>query len=201
MLMLANSLSCIEDPTKLLSLYLQTNTFQGVLITDIIKSYSAFTYVCGEMEWSGQKATVGYNSNGDYFNNNPASGLEDIAQIISCRIPEGGRRKRQTAENGGEASQIPVNMEMSEELERCRSIANIDDTSFMNITELMQDNQQDFDQLPECPSTKVQLGISTEFEEFTSQEGDCHRSIAMTMTPTINRNFNFVTVCCYADNG
>ena len=180
---------------------MQTNTFQGVLITDIIKSYSAFTYVCGEMEWSGQKATVRYNSNGDYFNNNPASGLADIAQIISCRIPKGGRRKRQPSQNGGQASQLPFNSTMTQALENCRNIADHDDISFMDIDQLILDNQQDFDQLPECPSTKVQLGISTEFEEFIQQPGDCHRSIAITNTPTSNRGFNFVTVCCYADNG
>ena len=179
------------------SLYLQTNTFQGVITTDVIRSYSVFTYVCEEMEWSGQNATVGYNSNGDYYDNNPGNGLPDIAQIISCTIPEDGRKKRQIVQNGGQASPLPLNFTMAQAMKQCTDIAVVDDISIMNISQLMLYNE-----LPECPSTRTRLGISTEFEVFTPQQGDCHRSIVMTdtVTPTSNKRINFVTVCCYADN-
>ena len=148
------------------------------------------------MEWSGQNATVGYNSNGDYYDNDLANGLPNIAQIISCTIPEGGRRKRQTGQNGGQARQLPFNLTLAEALNCCMKIADIDDNSLMNISRLMLDSQ-----LPECPSTRTRLDISTEFELFTPQQGDCHRSKAMTDTTASDKIFNFVTVCCYAENG
>ena len=153
------------------------------------------------MEWSGQAATVGYNSNGDYYDNNPANGLSDIAQIISCVIPEGERRKRQIGQNGGQTSLLRSNMALTKSLDACKALARADNQSFTNINQLMQDNRQDFNRLPICPSTKALLDISSNFEVFTPQEGDCHRSLVMTNTRARNGNINFVTVCCYADNG
>ena len=45
----------------LLCLMLQSNTFQGILITNGTKSYSIFTYVCDMTEWSDE-ATIGFNA-------------------------------------------------------------------------------------------------------------------------------------------
>ena len=39
------------------------------------------------MGWSGYwiYATVGYNANGEYFRNHPASGYEEVTEAVSCR--------------------------------------------------------------------------------------------------------------------
>ena len=158
------------------------------------------------MEWSGQgleTAIVGYNSNGDYYHNNLANGLPDIAQIISCVIPEGGRRRRQIGQNGGQASRLYSNLAMTGSLETCIAIAYADDNmSFMNFTQLMQRNRRDFDRLPKCPLTKTRLDKSGIFGIFDPQPGDCHRSCVMTTnTSGDDGRISFVTVCCYDDNG
>ena len=61
---------------------LQTNTFQGILITDGTKSYAVHTYVCGEMEW-GDESTVGFNAGGEYYENHPITGHFQ-SHFIAC---------------------------------------------------------------------------------------------------------------------
>ena len=184
---------------------MQTNTFQGVLITDTIQSYYVFSFTCGEINWSGQgseTAIVGYNSKGDFFLNHPANGFADIGRIISCTrymIPEGGRKKRQTGNTAGAPSgTCPADLATQEAKQICRLIAEADDESFENIDLLEDNNGQTWQILSQCPPTKSQLAISTEFEPFCCQEGDCYRSKnAFEPQNTNIRQFEFISVCCY----
>ena len=66
---------------------MQTNTFQGTLITDGIESYAVFTYKCGLMEWTFNGATIGYNADGDYYQNHPNTGSL-FAHEIACLNPD-----------------------------------------------------------------------------------------------------------------
>ena len=72
----------------LFSFHLQTNTFQAIVITDGMQSYSLFTYTsnCDStygINWAGYgvNAGVGYNLGGDYYMNHPLSGSESVADI------------------------------------------------------------------------------------------------------------------------
>ncbi|XP_003384557.1 PREDICTED: mucin-like protein [Amphimedon queenslandica] len=62
------------------------NTYQAVVITDGVTSYSLFTYNCEELQWSGRwrGATIGYNSGGRFYRNDKLSGLKQAKQI-GCR--------------------------------------------------------------------------------------------------------------------
>ena len=61
---------------------LQTNTFQGVLVTDYSRSFAVFTYYCGDLEYSNG-ATIGFSSRDGLFANHPAT-LRGSAQSIAC---------------------------------------------------------------------------------------------------------------------
>ena len=66
-------------------LLLQINTFQAIVITDSLKSYSVFTYKNNSLQWSGldgfyNEAVVGYNMDG-VFKNQPLSGTKQILNI------------------------------------------------------------------------------------------------------------------------
>ena len=61
---------------------IQTNSYQGIVITDGTDSFAVFTYQCGAMTWSGN-ATIGFNAGGSQFENHPLSG-SSIAQSIGC---------------------------------------------------------------------------------------------------------------------
>ena len=70
-----------------ISFRLQTNTFQGVLITDGRVSYTVFIYDCGRMEWSGG-ATIGFNTDGTFFVNHPLSQMDNTSEIACLNAPE-----------------------------------------------------------------------------------------------------------------
>lgn len=56
------------------------------MITDGLHSYSLFTYNCNQLQWSGywRHATIGYNSGGKFYDNDPLTGLSQ-AKEIGCR--------------------------------------------------------------------------------------------------------------------
>ena len=67
--------------------FLQINTYQAILITDLYESYAIFTYECGELQWSGLNAfpTIGFNSPSDgTFANHPLTAQEGATEI-ACR--------------------------------------------------------------------------------------------------------------------
>ena len=65
---------------------MQTNTYQALVITDGVQSYTVFTYNCQLMEWTGlfRHATVGYNAGGEDFFNHELSGSPQI-NMIACQ--------------------------------------------------------------------------------------------------------------------
>lgn len=68
----------------------KTNTYQALVITDGVQSYTVFTYNCEMMEWSGflnRHAVVGYSAFGSEFENHPLSGTPDILEIACDNQP------------------------------------------------------------------------------------------------------------------
>ena len=188
-------------------LVFQTNTFQGVIITDSVHTYYVFSFTCGEIEWSGQgfeTAIVGYNSNGDYFINHPTNGFSDIGEIISCTIhtlSEGRRKKRQNVMNPDgtiPAGECPADQAIQERKQSCIELALSDDFFIENFDDLKDFNNQDWTILSKCPQTKDKLIISPEFKPFLLQTSDCHRS-KKPFVPggSVQRHYEFVSVCCY----
>ena len=66
---------------------MQTNTFQGILVTDGLQSYAIFTYQCGSMQWSGDPATIGFIADGGFFQNHPLSGTLNSRDIACQNFP------------------------------------------------------------------------------------------------------------------
>lgn len=198
---------------------LQTNTFQGIIITDTIHSYYIFSFTCGEIEWSGQgfeTAIVGYNSNADYFDNHPANGFPDIGQIISCTrhvIPQGKRRKRQAPGGGAPANLIPANPDVQAAVAECNQLAQFDQQNIPDINNVrgavgtvLPINIMDPNLLPHCPPTRPQAEISPEFREFTDVTRDCFQSKksfipSFITNPSLQRPYEFISVCCYSPDG
>ena len=78
-------LRCFGDVGKfllaMLPSILQSNTYQGIVITDGKSSYTVFVYRCDLLQWS-RGATIGYNAAGDFFENHDFSG--NSAENIDC---------------------------------------------------------------------------------------------------------------------
>ena len=62
---------------------LQDNTFQAILVTNGTKSYSIFTYKCGEIEWSGP-VSVGYNAPPNTYYNHPLTLTSLPINALAC---------------------------------------------------------------------------------------------------------------------
>ena len=74
-------LTCRSSSSELKLSPTQTNTFQCILITDGVNSYTVFIYRCGYMEWSDEPTIIGFKTN-TYFQNNTHSG--NSANRIAC---------------------------------------------------------------------------------------------------------------------
>lgn len=61
--------------------HVQTNTFQGIVITNGQQSYTLFTYQCGQLEWSGG-AIIGFTAAGNVYQSHDLSGT--YARNIAC---------------------------------------------------------------------------------------------------------------------
>ena len=64
----------------------QLNTFQGIVITDGSISFTVFTYMCGEMNWSGG-ATIGFIADSSFYANHPLSGTANANDVACVNSP------------------------------------------------------------------------------------------------------------------
>ena len=60
----------------------QTNTFQGIITTDYMRSFAVFSYKCGDIGYSNL-ATIGFTAGDVLFANHPLT-LRRRAQDIAC---------------------------------------------------------------------------------------------------------------------
>ena len=60
----------------------QTNTFQGILVSDFEQSFAVFTYKCGDLGFSGG-ATIGFVTAGGLFANHVAT-VRGNAKEVAC---------------------------------------------------------------------------------------------------------------------
>lgn len=61
----------------------QTNTFQGIVVTDGSKSYAVYTYYCGGLYWLNP-ATIGFNAPPSTYNNHPITGTDLTPDNVAC---------------------------------------------------------------------------------------------------------------------
>ena len=193
---------------------MQTNTYQVAIVTDHLKTFPLFTYVCGQMEWtatkSGKHATVGYNGYGDQFINHPASGFRFIVDEIACsqRTQASGKRQVLTAPgNGGfnPGGGTGVGGTPFLDFIACQNfITQYENPVFRN--RLMEAERK----ISPCPPTTSQAARDYRF--FQQPNTDCYISIlseGVTSQPTFcpdaafGRNpggpsYSFTRQCCYS---
>ena len=86
--------------TAIIYLLLQTNSFQGVVVTDGQQTFVVFTYNRNMLEWSstsssGAHAVIGVNvgngiqGNFPPFQNHPLSGFPDVPMVASLNLDHG----------------------------------------------------------------------------------------------------------------
>ena len=69
-------------------IYIQHNTFQGIVITNGTKTYTVFTYRCDDIQWAnGNSTVIGFNAGGTYYVNHPLSATPEASDIDCQRSP------------------------------------------------------------------------------------------------------------------
>ena len=71
----------------MLYILLQTNTYQGVVITNGQQSYTLFIYQCDRMGWSGN-ATIGFSASGNFYQNHHLSGTPNANRIACMNLTD-----------------------------------------------------------------------------------------------------------------
>ena len=175
-------------------IFLQTNTYQGIIITDKVNTYYVFTYICGELQWSVgsgfDHAVVGYNSHGDYFYNTPGSGYENIADIVSCSFQVGN-----TPQESMQGA-LPLPYYSPNPVQTCIDKIAIDRNSIPDdkIPEVLKN-------LPDCPPNSHLVEVDRLFEP-DSTKAACFRS-KIQFDPkniaNVQRQYVFVQQCCYSN--
>ena len=66
---------------------LQTNTFQGILVTDFERSYAVFTYYCEDLEFSSD-SFVGFQVSDDFFYFHETSFTNNVLSIACLNVPD-----------------------------------------------------------------------------------------------------------------
>ena len=64
----------------------QSNTFQGIVITNRSKTYAVYTYHCDDMQWS-DGSVIGFNAGGSYYANHPLSDSIEACDIDCVHSP------------------------------------------------------------------------------------------------------------------
>lgn len=162
-----------------------------------------YTYICGEMQWSslGQSgaAVVGYNSEGNFFQNHPASGFSSIADIVSCGVNQERRRKRQEPQPLTPIMPLDVDPVIRNEAIDCNNRFDLDKSivDSMNLTDLLSG-------CPCPPTLRHALTDAARFVQHTrsplcyvSTVSNCNKQGAVSAVVTVTAAHQ----CCYDDNG
>lgn len=154
--------------------------------------------MCGEVQWSslgrGRAAVVGYNSEGNYFNNHPFSGLSAIGDAVSCTFDIGKRRKRET-DGTSLTNDVDNDPGVTGAVEDCLGAVGLDE-----LLSNMQDPMVLADMLPSCPCERDQ--IIRDYARFRKLDGpgNCYVSSTPTriMGIRLTTASNSLTqMCCY----
>ena len=68
-------------------LFLQTNTFQGILATDFVRSFAVFTYMCGDLSYS-TNTIIGFFSEDGLYATHPASDRGNAMAVACLNYPD-----------------------------------------------------------------------------------------------------------------
>ena len=151
--------------------------------------------MCGEMQWSGlsNPAVVGYNANGNFYGNHPASGFGVIGDAVSCTFQVKKRRKRRSTHNARPwFFRAPANSALQSHRDNCSANITQDEGTFASLG---IDFQDVISMLLPCPKTQEQAMFDRKYLKQTTY--NCYvtsipLSIYDSVTPTQQ--------CCY-DSG
>lgn len=181
---------------------IQTNTYEGIFITNGFESHALFTYECGEVQWSGlnfEFSTVGYNLEANYFDNNPANGFQAINEIVSCTVESRVNRKKRATTGAPAGCMMPANPDLVQAMSDCQTQSTNDMGLIADPNEITMAARA----LPPCPTTLDCARRDRNFRPHGNRGGNqCFRSVREVRPtgPSIAGPVTFTQVCCFTGN-
>lgn len=176
-----------------------------MVVTNNIRTFVIFTYICGEIQWSAlgrnRAAVVGYNARGDYYYNHPSSGFSAIGNSVSCTFQLGRRQTRQAIPDSMNSMlELPTDSVTSQIRQSCLSAIN-DDEVFLFENRNLQELANMLDPCP--PDLKK---VRDDFGRFIPQPGDfpssiCYVSARPISLQMLTGRIALTQQCCYYVNG
>lgn len=113
--------------------------------------------MCGEVQWSSlgrnKPAVVGYNSEGNFFENHPLSGLTGVGNAVSCIFDIGRRRKRQNDQPNNMPMVLPADRLVQGVVKQCMEAAATDEFAYYSSGKTPETLANELDP---CPCTLQQ---------------------------------------------
>lgn len=185
------------------SLYiLQINNYQAIVITDSVTTYSVFSYICGELQWSGvgsSGAVVGFNAEGRFYGNYPLSGYSSIAESISCPVNSGTRQKRQQAGATNLLLEMPADETLNAMIMECEMGITTDQQNYVTAAEIPGLAAM----VATCPCTRKQAMNDANFKAFSGVPG-CYITRAPQIVNSMTTppfQLTLTQQCCYDNAG
>ena len=190
---------------------MQFNDYQAVIISNTVRTFTFFTYICGGIQWSSlgtnAAAVVGYNARGGFFNNHPLSGFQAIGEAVSCTVALRRRQKRQLPMPGddmmtnGMMEELERDEELSERVQECLDNYDLDSVLFIGTAHFETNLTTLAGQLQPCPCSYYQA--LNDFGRFIPQNDNPSCFVSATFIPIRLRVGDPLTLtqqCCYGNN-
>ena len=184
------------------SIHAQFNNYQAIVVSDVLRTFVVFSYICGDIQWSAlginKAAVVGFNAEGTYFGNHHLSGYAGVGDAVSCTFDLGKRRKRQTLINNV-GMQLPAGKETVERVKECIDAFDRDkkflEEAQLNVTVLAQ-------MLVPCPCTRRQAIMDRgRFRKQDDITQDCYVSTNPVELDLFLTKSTLTQQCCYDNSG
>lgn len=180
---------------------MQVNSYQTTIVSDVIRTYAVFSYMCGEIQWSAlgrnKAAVVGYNSEANFFENHPLSGLSNIGDTVSCTFDIGKRRKRQNNMPNNMPMPLPADDNIRRLVNLCLQRENFDISLYIGTEESPQSLA---DKLEQCPCSLQQA--TEDRARYIRLEDDTRNCYVSAQTIPVRLQLGEISLtqmCCYVD--
>ncbi len=180
---------------------MQVNSYQAIIVSDVLRTYTIFSYKCGDLEWSAlgrdRAAVVGFNANGEYFQNHLFSGFAGVETSVSC-TRQLKRRKRQEDEPVNINMELPTDENLREKVEKCINAIGKDELLTFGV-----DTDTLLNKVTPCPCTRTQANADKgRFRRQNEMIHTCYISTRPTEFQTILAGTITLTQqCCYDNTG
>lgn len=181
---------------------LQVNSYQATIVTDVLRTYTIFSYMCGDVQWSSlgrnRAAVVGFNSEGYFFENHPLSGFSGVGDAVSCTFSIGKRRKRQ---NGDMPNNLPMILPAEDEVmaavEECLAAEARDEFALFGFAGTPQTLA---DMLDPCPcSVQQAIADHARFRQLDDPSNCYVSSTPVNVMLLVLGQITLTQMCCYVN--